>query len=123
MSVNRFNPDIAPEVGPRTYAETQGKPPFNWKAFLSNPPALWSTEHGAAARLSESWVTCACGNQCDIIPRNDGNAPEDAELYALGMQFTGAVAGGFWFEARTTLAAIERRSAELIATLTAPKHP
>lgn len=44
----------------------------------------------------------------------------DKTLRALGIDFADFVSWGDWNEAKRTLAAIERRSAELILTLTVP---
>lgn len=59
------------------------------------------------------WVTCACGNQCSIIPRI-GNAPIDGKLYTLGLEFPSAIADGDFLGAMEILHKIEERSCELI---------
>jgi hypothetical protein len=130
MSI-RTNP-TQPIVGPKTYAETQQRPAFDWRAFLRNPPLRSSEEHDAAYMRANQWVTCACGNQCSIIPRHSEEdehrhgypimegAPVDKLLRDLGYNFACQIEGADWSEARKTLAAIEHRSAELIAELTQP---
>lgn len=40
-----------------------------------------------ATRLSGHWVTCACGNQCSIIPRDASGEPYDSKLNILGLEF------------------------------------
>ena len=36
---------------------------------------------------SNATVTCACGNQCHVLPR-ENNCPTDATLYSLGCVFS-----------------------------------
>ena len=67
--------------------------------------------------MAADWVTCACGEQDSRIPRNLG-APEDDVLYHLGGIFAVAVDNHNFAEARETLAAIEKRSAEILAEVT-----
>jgi hypothetical protein len=38
------------------------------------------------SKKAGSWTTCACGNLCEILPR-DGDEPEDEELRELGLTF------------------------------------
>lgn len=99
----------------KTYAETQGEAPIDWNKFLANPPEKDSYDHMVAADLSGEWVTCACGNQCAIIPRHEyKGSPMDAELAKLGLDFCDDICEARWPVARATLAAIEARSAVLI---------
>ena len=102
----------------KTYAETQGKKKFDWNAFLENPPERRSLRHRRATDLSGQWVTCACGNQCDIIPRSASGTPFDNELESLGFSFHALIDDGQWDLAKNTLNLIEKRSSELIAELT-----
>ena len=98
----------------KTYSESRGRQPFDWNAFLENPPAEDSDEHGAACGLSWEWVTCACGNLCDKIPRDISGAPLDAELKSLGVEFHENIRSGYWNGAKDCLYLIEKRSAGLI---------
>jgi len=138
MSIQRHHPDAEIRIGGKTYAETKGEQPFDWNRALANPPEPYSTDHAALMNRSRSWVTCACGNQCAILPRYsfqerrltrapehfyEEGTPRDAELMELGGQFHGAIISAAWTEAQRTLAAIERRSAQLIAELTLPANP
>lgn len=79
-----------------TYAESQGEQPFNWLAALK--PGLTYEQLLTLKNLSGSWPTCACGNQCNVIPRwtikdydeNDHNIygqPKDPVLSGLGYSF------------------------------------
>ena len=102
----------------KTYAEKKGEKAFDWNKFLENPPEWGSPEHNDACDLAESWVTCACGNQCDIIHRVSGGRPFDRKLESLGVNFHYSVKGAEWQKAKEILAKIEKRSAELIEELT-----
>jgi hypothetical protein len=102
----------------KTYAELKGKESFDWNKFLENPPKYFSNEHFDACDLAEAWVTCACGNLCDIIPRNQIGSPVDEELQRLGIMFHLDIDDGQWQNAKTTLWLIEKRSAEIIFELT-----
>lgn len=96
----------------KTYAETRGEPPFDWWKALDNPTAFADNELAVKAG---AWVTCACGNQCAIIPRFQDGQPKDDELDSLGMRFYAAVESGNWSLAKITLRQIESRSSFLIS--------
>lgn len=71
----------------------KGITPVNWIDALTKEQWSWE-ELKNMERAAGNWVTCACGNQCDIIPRknwksadDDFGQPDDPELYRLGMQF------------------------------------
>ena len=102
----------------KTYAETQGENFFDWNAFLENPPKYGSNEHHDACDLAIDWVTCACGNLCDIIPRSPSGCPKDYRLQMFGGMFYREIKDGQWQQAKSTLLTIEKRSAELIEGLT-----
>jgi len=40
---------------------------------------------------AEDWVTCACGNLCKDIPRDEDGAPIDKKLWNLGCDFSVAI--------------------------------
>jgi hypothetical protein len=101
----------------KTYAETQWQKKFDWfdeltKAYWKEPGVR---KKRALRILSMSWTTCACGNQCAMIPRSIQGEPKDKLLAALGKRFYEYVKGCQWVEAIGTLTLIEHRSAELIA--------
>lgn len=129
MSTHRFHPTTAPVARPRTYAETQNAQPFDWWEFLDLADAgkieIHSREHEIATGLAYSWTTCACGNQCSIIPRHTeahlAGAPKDDILRGHGSHFAYHIVRGIWPAARATLRAIEARSAQLIAELSQPR--
>jgi len=112
----------------KTYAESQGKKPFDWNAFLDKK-TYTIDELSNAAELASNWVTCACGNQCYIIPRGEDDwdgGPVDGKLNALGVDFMHNIevlADKFDRDidiesarkkAKSTLAKIEKRSSYLI---------
>jgi hypothetical protein len=72
----------------KTYSEKQGEKPFDWFEFLTREN-LNDGDWLYAKDKAISWVTCACGNQCAIIPRKtaEGNIngePLDKVLKLLG---------------------------------------
>lgn len=99
-----------------TFAETSGKKTFDWNNFLDRAIAgdITHDEWFNATKLSENWITCACGNQCDIIPRNSSGEPNDSILFVYGVQFNSLISNYRYSKAKEVLAAIEQRSAELI---------
>lgn len=98
----------------KTYSEKQGNKPFNWREALMDPGA----DSFKLSKLAKSWITCACGNQCNIIPRDKHGIPEDRLLADLGSIFTSCIRRGNYKEALKTLTLIEARSAKLIAKIT-----
>lgn len=68
------------------YVESQGKQVVDWNAILRQE-SYTLEEATQMCDLSGNWVTCACGHQCDIIPRRDSGSPEDDYLEHKGTQF------------------------------------
>src|SRR5690606_1285416 len=69
---------------------------WNWNEFLQvcldhpqkSVKIFWDPIYGKYIRpMAGSWVTCAVGNQCNIIPRTPEGVPRDIELYRLGINF------------------------------------
>lgn len=61
---------------------------FCWFLFLEQPDdQITEDQIEEAYHKSTEWVTCACGQVCASIPRNQSNEPDDETLYELGMQF------------------------------------
>jgi hypothetical protein len=99
-----------------TYSETVGERPFDWREFLTRDK-ISDIEWDKAYILSKNWTTCACGNQCDIIPRDsDTGRPDDNVLATLGGTngFHGAIMNKLKEEALQFLELIEIRSGHLI---------
>jgi hypothetical protein len=103
----------------KTYAEAQGKTPFDWNEFLDRAimGEISKDEYNNARYLSDNWVTCACGNQCDIIPRDRFSRPKDPNLKKLGIIFNYEIICESYGAAKETLSLIEARSAKLIAEI------
>lgn len=106
----------------KTFAKSKKKKPFDWGKFL-NKEKYSKDEIVKAVRQSESWVTCACGNQCWIIERDEEGVPLDHKLENLGSEFTTLIHilrrdnDEVLFhqkQAIQILAKIEKRSKELI---------
>lgn len=95
--------------------------PINWWEALENPKA-----HGGwkrLARLASEWCTCACGNECVVIPRvTSTGRPKDSILYHLGIDFSGDVNEQNSIRAKRTLQKIEDRSLYLIRQIYAKLH-
>lgn len=99
---------------------TERRKPFDWNKFL-NKKTISKDEWHIAKELANSWVTCACGNQCAIIPRwnsitnnNSPAEPKDKKLNELGYRFNGDISLRYVEEAKETLKKIEARSTILI---------
>ncbi len=100
-----------------TYTEKAGNLPFNWFRAISEIKQNydWYT-HDELVRLANSWVTCAVGNQCALIPRN-GSCPIDRDLQRLGNSFAYDILQKRWDDAFENLISIEKRSSEILAAL------
>lgn len=96
-----------------TYAETKGEAPFDWNAFL-NQETITEEEWKEAFNLAANWVTCACGNLCDAIPRDKYDFPKDQILIELGVEFAGDICDKDISSAKITLQRIEERSAQVL---------
>lgn len=119
----------------QTYCETKDLQPINWWDRINQLPNVDAEVVSGWLNESESWVTCACGNQCAIIPRCANGAPLDNHLQNLGTNFYE------WWDCaydildgespddindiikqlKDTLTAIEKRSAELINKIKSQK--
>lgn len=100
----------------KSYSQVNKKKPFDWNAFLDKAIKGKTTEkeNWKATKLAMNWVTCACGNQCDVIDRLDDGCPKDDDLEHLGHTFFHDIEDENWKEAKQTLKEIEKRSAFLI---------
>ncbi len=117
-----MNADLKP------FAAILGMEPFDWLSFL-NKPGHSEQELTEATALASSWVTCACGNLCEAIPRRLDRAPRDEELRLAGLNFGALIrimrdnqsAGRDYNSARKqalhVLSKIEARSTHLLSTL------
>ena len=115
----------------QTYSEVEGEEPINWWKFLQELKekeaqvdsviSEFETMKDKAEEASGHWITCACGNQCNLIPRTDIGAPEDGLLCGLGLQFSRDINNLNWDKAQDTLEQIEARSAYLINEINSAK--
>lgn len=122
------------QVQLKPYSVSRGKPFINWWEELKVMRQIVEKEYrdrtaeekkklNYLARQASDWVTCACGNQCEIIPRdnrrfglssNPNAAPKDNVLADLGVKFYSDVSLENVNAAEETLQKIEERSAYLI---------
>ena len=104
------------EKATKSYAQLKKKP-FDWNRFLDhaiNKKEPTQREWRKAVSLAQSWVTCACGNQCSILPREKDGEPVDQELSQLGLEFAWNIQSKEWTYAYKILQKIEKLSAKLI---------
>ena len=99
----------------KRYSEQKGKEPFDWYEELSKKE-ISDEKWERLNTLAGDWVTCACGNQCHIIPRKLDGQPLDEQLSSLGgaYGFYGAIEQRDTTSALDFLNQIEKRSATLM---------
>jgi hypothetical protein len=108
-----------------SYADRNAAPVINWTEELEDPPVRDGQRYNALRAAAFSWVTCACGQQDERIPRIETpdeesdfalpmGAPKDKVLRELGNFFYDAVRDSHWSEAKRLLAQIETRTETLI---------
>lgn len=73
-----------------SYREAQKADPFDWWEFL-NKETYTTEDFDKATMLGYSWVTCAVGNQCAIIPRDRIGTPRDPLLRDWGINFSNLI--------------------------------
>ena len=72
----------------KKYSEVNDQVPFNFDYHLNLPDDNFNPFQLKVMRIkSESWCTCAVGNQCRVIPRWHTGCPKDDELNILGTNF------------------------------------
>lgn len=104
-----------------TFAQENNRA-FDWNAFL-NKKNIEHYEWAYARIKAGSWVSCACGNQCSIIPRYGmDDEPKDIILSDLGGRkgFFGAIKQRNIPKAKIFLRLIEIRSNQLIMNIYEP---
>jgi hypothetical protein len=113
------------QVEMKPYSVSRNKPATNWWAELTLLETLRlkgehrltdeeKKKHNKLIGLAGSWVTCACGNQCNVLGRDSIGCPDDYKLRHLGIEFYHHVESFEIKEAVKTLEQIEERSALLI---------
>lgn len=119
----------------KAFSITKGLKPFDWNEFLDKVEYTYD-ELKKAFEVSCLWTTCACGNLCNKIPRNDGdNGPIDLYLRKLGNNFAWSIRDmeDTFFEdkelfeankkeAKYILNKIEKRSIELLNEIELKKN-
>lgn len=75
------------EINQKPYSTAHYKPYFDWNKFLFKKKVYTKDELDEASHDAARWVTCACGNVCNVIPRDSDGAPLDKKLQAAGRQF------------------------------------
>ena len=100
----------------KTYCESKKEKAIDWNSiveklinndFTENELTEWKS-------LSKDWVTCACGNQCEIIPRGENGHPLDIFLWKYGNDFFYDIHNARYNNAKDLLFHIEQRSSFLI---------
>jgi hypothetical protein len=90
---------------------------FNWFAVLKDLSAgapCSINDQTKLSRMAGNWVTCACGQLCSVLPRNNMGRPLDVRLQMLGTAFFHRIEEKKWCEALSVLHRIEERSNELL---------
>lgn len=101
------------------YAESRNQPLVNWWAIIADGQRTGRESTLEEHMLSGSYVTCACGQQCDKIPRfAHSGVPKDRVLSNLGLDFCSAIVDSEWSLAQDLLLLIEKRSSLLLEGLT-----
>lgn len=79
-----------------TFAKASGERPFDWNRALREVTPRSRVRLARLSQLSGWWVTCACGNLCELLPRHETESafsshmngePKDYLLGRLGYQF------------------------------------
>ena len=100
---------------------------FCWFKFLTQPiENISEIDIEAAYCLSVDWVTCACGQACKSLPRDEDGQPDDDKLKELGIDFMHTIESAqdnyydsimlknYIDQALDTLFIIEKRTCELL---------
>lgn len=111
----------------KTYSEERNKPIIDWNKVISDLRSEKikrrdvkgdiTDEFKEIERRAVDWVTCACGNQCSVIPRCSVGRPIDSILAQLGGYFPITIANGHednYERAEKILKDIEYRSAKIL---------
>lgn len=107
-----------------TYAEARDLKVFDWVAYLTLLDPTPEQKREAFSNAT-CWVTCACGNQCDALPRYYDGEPKDRILSKLGFEFADNIGDicdakskrereHAQRDAMKTLVAIEQRAARVL---------
>ena len=105
--------------GNKTYCKKEKGYCIDWNQVLSIPENKITDDMWEQMRRnSQDWVTCACGNQCSIIPRDEFGAPLDFTLRYHGKDFYTSINQRNIEEAKIHLKRIEEISSKIIQEIT-----
>jgi hypothetical protein len=94
-------------------------PEFDWIKVLKRAKRRRPTvdELEDMIGLAYSWPTCACGQLCKALPRDEDGIPDDDSLIRLGLWFADSVVAEDWKHALEIFLEIEARTIELLAEM------
>ena len=88
---------------------------WNWYAYLDADKEVKLKHYKKADVLAASWVTCACGKLCKVLPKNIlDNEPDDEILSNLSLWFNNYIEHKDFFSAKRILDKIEARTSYLL---------
>ena len=87
---------------------------WDWYAFLDASEEIKEEFSEDASELANAWITCACGQVCNVLPKSLYGAPKDREARYLGIAFNQDIVDEDWDEAKETLNKIEARTIFLL---------
>lgn len=99
----------------KSYAAATGNITTDWPRVIERLDTMSEEELTKYFDLAMNWPTCACGNQCAIIPRDRAGAPVDNSLVTDGSRFPWALDARDKVRARFYWQAIEARAAIVVA--------
>jgi hypothetical protein len=87
---------------------------WEWYAFLNASEEVKEEFTADASALANAWITCACGQICNVLPKTFFGSPRDREARYLGLDFNAQIQDENWDEAKITLDEIEARTIFLL---------
>ena len=87
---------------------------WDWYAFLDASEEIKKNHIGEAGYLAGVWTTCACGQVCNVLPKDHLSAPLDIDAHQLGVIFYNCIEINNWDKAKKTLDKIEKRTIFLL---------
>lgn len=89
---------------------------WDWYSFFRMRDSSKEKYAEKADNLAQSWVTCACGQLCSVLPKKcyGGEEPADSKLSKLGNDFAIHIEKKRWSIAKEILNQIEARTNYLL---------
>ena len=87
---------------------------WDWYAFLDASEEIKEEFSEDAIVFAKSWITCACGQICNVLPKTVFGSPSDRRARYLGLDFNSQIQDENWDEAKETLDEIEARTIFLL---------